>query len=627
VTAVQIITGRASKLVAGLAITAACVLAGIGIAAAYWIITDSSNFAAATGDSLAGGATPSVSVTPSNSSTVTIAFAKVAMSDGSRVGSYTVRRYPAAGGAATVASVSCSDAATTRTCTETTVPDGSWKYTDTPALGLHWTGAESTLSAAVTVDTTAPTVTVNQATGQADPTKSRPVHFTAVFSEAVAAPPSSAVVLGGTAGRASASITVTATDASHYDISVDGLTSDGTITAALAPSAASDAAGNASAASTATDNTVTYDTTPPGAPVITTWTSPIKISNKTAVTVGGTAEPNASVALAITDAGSAHSESRAFTADGAGAWSASSIDTSTLNDGTVTYTVTATDGAGNTSSPATKNVTKDTTAPSGGSVSYTDGTLANGSVTVTLTNGTDTGSGINTATTSLQRQSAAYTNGNTCSTYGSFTTIATGPTSPYVDATVSSANCYRYQYVVSDNVGNSTSYTSTNAARVPPVAAAIDSIPNPKDGRANNGDKIVYTFSTVMDPASIMSGWNGSSTNVTASFDHCSGSGSPDCLTVQSVQSVNLGSVNLQGSYVANGSSKHYTATATMVMATVNGRSVVTLALTSSPSSNDVLTDTNTYQMMWTPSASAKDTAGNAMSTTAVTQASAKENF
>jgi len=192
------------------------------------------------------------------------------------------------------------------------------------------------------------------------------------------------------------------------------------------------------------------------------------------------------------------------------------------------------------------------------------------------------------------------------------------------DTTVADEHCYRYEATATDNVGNTATYTSTNAARVLPLAAAIDSTPNPQDGRANNGDKIVYTFSTVMDPASIKSGWTGSSTNVTASFDHCSGSGSPDCLTVQSV---NLGSVNLQGSYVANGSSKHYTATATMVMATVNGRSVVTLALTSSPSSNDVLTDTNTYQMVWTPSASAKDTAGNPMSTTTVTQASARENF
>src|SRR5207237_1327549 len=37
----------------------------------------------------------------------------------------------------------------------------------------------------VTYDTQGPAVTVNQASGQADPTNSQPIHFTAVFSEHV----------------------------------------------------------------------------------------------------------------------------------------------------------------------------------------------------------------------------------------------------------------------------------------------------------------------------------------------------------------------------------------------------------------------------------------------------------
>ena len=36
-----------------------------------------------------------------------------------------------------------------------------------------------------TVDTTAPTVTINQASGQADPTTASPINFTATFSEPV----------------------------------------------------------------------------------------------------------------------------------------------------------------------------------------------------------------------------------------------------------------------------------------------------------------------------------------------------------------------------------------------------------------------------------------------------------
>ena len=50
----------------------------------------------------------------------------------------------------------------------------------------------------VTYDTTAPTVTINQAAGQADPTNASPIHFTVVFSEAVTDFATGDVTLGGT---------------------------------------------------------------------------------------------------------------------------------------------------------------------------------------------------------------------------------------------------------------------------------------------------------------------------------------------------------------------------------------------------------------------------------------------
>jgi hypothetical protein len=40
-------------------------------------------------------------------------------------------------------------------------------------------------SAAFKIDKTAPTVTINQAAGQVDPTKGSPINFTVVFSESV----------------------------------------------------------------------------------------------------------------------------------------------------------------------------------------------------------------------------------------------------------------------------------------------------------------------------------------------------------------------------------------------------------------------------------------------------------
>ena len=118
-----------------------------------------------------------------------------------------------------------------------------------------------------------------------------------------------------------------------------------------------------------------------------------------------------------------------------------------------TKNVTATNNAGGTSLNAPFTLTGDPTAPSAGSVTYLNGSQTSTTISVTFTNGSDAGSGI--ATRLLQRQSAPLT-GNSCGTYTAFATVANGTnpsTSPLVD-TVAHGNCYKYQYVVTDNVGN-----------------------------------------------------------------------------------------------------------------------------------------------------------------------------
>jgi hypothetical protein len=110
----------------------------------------------------------------------------------------------------------------------------------------------------VPVDTTAPTVTINQAADQSDPATSATVRFTVVFSEAVTGFTSADVSLAGsTANVSSATVTVTGSGTT-YTVEVSGITSNGTVTASVAAGAAADAANNQSAASTSTDNTVQY---------------------------------------------------------------------------------------------------------------------------------------------------------------------------------------------------------------------------------------------------------------------------------------------------------------------------------------------------------------------------------
>ncbi|MCY2987373.1 MAG: Ig-like domain-containing protein [Planctomycetota bacterium] len=147
-------------------------------------------------------------------------------------------------------------------------------YTFTPAFdltdGLHPVTATFTVPVVgsatamqdITIDTHSPTVTINQAAGQADPTRTAPIHFTVVFSEAVTGFSADDLLLGGTAPGTLAAA-VTPVDATTYDVTISGMTGDGTVTASIPADSAMDAAGNLNLTSTSTDAMVTYDVTPP----------------------------------------------------------------------------------------------------------------------------------------------------------------------------------------------------------------------------------------------------------------------------------------------------------------------------------------------------------------------------
>jgi hypothetical protein len=110
-----------------------------------------------------------------------------------------------------------------------------------------------------TVDATKPSVTIEQAASQPDPTTAGPIYFTVVFSEPVAGFATGDVSLGGTAGASAAAVSETApNDGTTYTVTVSGMSASGTVTATVAAGVAQDLAGNPNNASTSTDNTVTY---------------------------------------------------------------------------------------------------------------------------------------------------------------------------------------------------------------------------------------------------------------------------------------------------------------------------------------------------------------------------------
>lgn len=109
----------------------------------------------------------------------------------------------------------------------------------------------------VSIDNVAPSVTINQAVGQADPTSVQPINFTVAFSELVTGFDASDVSLTGSTANVSTAIITVSGSGNIYTVRVSNITSSGQVRASIAAGAAADGVGNVSLASTSSDNTIT----------------------------------------------------------------------------------------------------------------------------------------------------------------------------------------------------------------------------------------------------------------------------------------------------------------------------------------------------------------------------------
>ena len=108
----------------------------------------------------------------------------------------------------------------------------------------------------VAFDAERPTVTINQAPGQADPSNANTINFKVVFSEIVTGFATGDVQIGGTSGATTAVVTGSGTT---YNVAVSGMVRFGTVSVIIPASVAQDNLNNANVASTSNDNVVTYD--------------------------------------------------------------------------------------------------------------------------------------------------------------------------------------------------------------------------------------------------------------------------------------------------------------------------------------------------------------------------------
>jgi hypothetical protein len=145
-------------------------------------------------------------------------------------------------------------------------------------------------------------------------------------------------------------------------------------------------------------------------------------------------------------------------------------------------------------------------------------------------------------------------------------------------------------------------------------------------GQAQAGDTIAFTFSEPIDPASVLAGWDGSSTGVTVRMTnvllgadtlqvHAAGNGAQLPLGV-----VGLGGAGYVGGLLG-GETALFGATGTASAMTMSG-STVTIVL-GTHSGQGVTTALLNNTMTWTPSATATDRAGNPSTTTAASETGA----
>jgi hypothetical protein len=273
-------------------------------------------------------------------------------------------------------------------------------------------------------------------------------------------------------------------------------------------------------------------------------------------------------------------------------------------------TLAGTDAAGTSTSKAVTFIS-DVTAPSGGSISYPNAIVNSASVPITLVTGTDAGSGIDPATTVVKRNVATLTTATeTCGafapTYATTVTLVGG-----ADTSVSSGNCYEYQYIVSDRVGNATTYTSANVVRVDTSGPQVTAIASgaPTNGKLEVGDQLILTFDQALAAASVPTSF-ANATEISPSQGNVT-------LTIPGITAgpLNTGSPLYVTSLA--------TATFNGTVALVNNGTATTVTVTVTALTGGA-THPSSGTLVFTPAASIKDGGGNSATSTFTTASTFK---
>ncbi len=308
----------------------------------------------------------------------------------------------------------------------------------------------------------------------------KPMAITSETNPVNAANETSASVSGVTLPNASVSLTVTdknnqkvtatATAGSDGKWSVTGLNlstlADGTITYTAT---AQDASGN-----TITDSQTALKGTVAPHVTISTDTDPVNQANVKKASISGTGDAGDTISVVVGDG--THNTTAVTTKVGTdGKWTISNLDLSSLSDGQITYTVTATDAAGNTTT-VTKTATKKTAAPVLTIAAVTNPINASNASNTSISGTADAGDKIKLTIT--QGKNVFKTLTATADTSGNWS--FTG-----IDLHSLKDGAIGYSVVATDAVGNTTTVNKTVTKDTVAPKVSITSVTNPINSTNN----------------------------------------------------------------------------------------------------------------------------------------------
>lgn len=347
----------------------------------------------------------------------------------------------------------------------------------------------SATSATWTQDLIAPTLTLNQKSGQPDPTNTLPVEFTIVASEAITGFDVSDITQSGTA--TGITWTLSSSDNITWSLKATAVTGAGTLIPSIGVNKLTDIAGNSNAASTSTDNHVTYETTKPSLTINQksgqsdpTNTLPIDFT----IVFSEPINPSTFTTADITQGGSASGIT----------WNLSTLDNITWSLSATAVTTAGTlipsigagkvnDPAGNSNNASTStdaSVTYDITPPVNAvSLSWQQSSPTNStSLVAQWTKSTST---------DLSSQKIRFYTGASCNTYTGTENTATSSATTS-NFTAAHGNTYTYQVISTDTAGNSITSACSSALTIDTIAPTITNVTSNKANGA-------YTVGEVID--------------------------------------------------------------------------------------------------------------------------------